>query len=162
MGNSGYSLFHVDEKGKMHKYHHSEAQNTSFNKPLQISSQDCGPIKGYSQTHKVRENDIIMLYSEGFSDNVFKTDFATCLEPYINSEGSLQNFSGAAVCSAVSAYELSKQKIYKSPFGVDAGKAGPKFKNLEFGGRQDDISVVIAQFHKDKTSRDRLTIDSEL
>jgi hypothetical protein len=108
MGNAGYSLFHVDTTGKMQKYYHSEPKTVSFMKPTQIGSSNGANLSAIYQTHKIRENDIIMVYTDGFSDNVFKTDFPSCIQPYINSEGRLVNFSGAAVCLAVSSYELSK------------------------------------------------------
>ena len=50
------------------------------------------------KTHQVQENDIILMYSDGFSKNIFPEKYADCLKPYLNSDNKLENISGAALC----------------------------------------------------------------
>ena len=98
-----------------------------------------------------------MVYSDGYSDNIFSTTFMKCLEKLVDPETSLiNNFARAADCQARRAYIMGKKTDYMSPFAVGAQKSG---RMNWRGGKHDDISVIIAQFHT--TDSERMTIDSE-
>ena len=90
-----------------------------------------------------------MVYTDGYGDNVFTENFPDCISKYLNKETKyLENVSRAADCQARKAYILGKKPNYKSPFAVGAAKA-----NLNFnGGKHDDISVIVAQFHLSEVS----------
>jgi len=47
----------------------------------------------------VRDNDIIMVYSDGYGDNVFTDKFPDCISKYLNKETKhLDNVSRVADC----------------------------------------------------------------
>ena len=86
-----------------------------------------------------------MVYSDGYSDNVFPSSYTRCLETMMDwtyGEETLTNFSKTADCQAKLAYALSKHRKYQSPFSKRAWR---KKKLKREGGKADDISVVIAQ-----------------
>ena len=69
------------------------------------------------RVHRLKYLDIVMLYSDGYSDNVFPKSYTRCLEALMNWETRhIDDFSGAADCQAKFAYTLSKQTKYVSPF----------------------------------------------
>ena len=74
--------------------------------------------EGVVKVHdKLKENDIVMVYSDGYSDNVFSDKFKICLEKLIDPKSSLiTNMSRAADCQARRAWILSKDRNYKSPW----------------------------------------------
>ena len=88
----------------------------------------------------IRQNDLIMLYSDGFSDNVPTEEFSSCLESNMSTLGSVKSFSQMADCQARKAYVLGKDPKFDSPFAKNARKNKMKHK----GGKHDDISVIVA------------------
>ena len=57
----------------------------------------------------------------------------------------ITNLSRAADCQARTAYTLGKNPKHNSPFAQGARAIGKRFD----GGKHDDISVIVAQWHVD-------------
>jgi hypothetical protein len=83
-----------------------------------------------------------MVYSDGYSDNIFSATFVKCIEKLVDPETSfINNFARAADCQARRAYIMGKKTNYMSPFAVGAQASGRVGFN---GGKADDISVIMA------------------
>ena len=61
------------------------------------------------------EGDVILMYSDGFSDNVYRSGYYQCLEEELEN-GIIKSLSKAADCLARKAYFLAKQLEYIPPF----------------------------------------------
>jgi hypothetical protein len=148
IGDSGYALFHVDpETKKVKLYFRSKEQfhPEGFDYPLQVGEGGKNVKESEVKVHdNMRENDIVMVYTDGYSDNVFEKKFTTCLQKLIDLKtGFITNMARAADCQARRAYILSKDKNYKSPWqeaAMDHNKHGIEWS----GGHVDDISVTVA------------------
>lgn len=76
-----------------------------------------------------------MVYSDGYSDNVFSDKFKICLEKLIDPKSSLiTNMSRAADCQARRAWILSKDRNYKSPWQAHCMK-NDRHQAQHMGGR---------------------------
>ena len=95
----------------------------------------------------------MLIFSDGFHDNVFDSGMAYCVEEYMY-DGLITSLSAAADCLARKAYFLGKSKSFQSPWmkelkwyvdnGIDIMKPMPP--NFPFiGGKEDDITVTVAQ-----------------
>ena len=63
------------------------------------------------------DNDIIMLYSNGYSYNLNLDEYKKCLESSLDADsGNLISVSKAANCQARSAYFRSNLKDFESPY----------------------------------------------
>jgi protein phosphatase PTC7 len=149
MGDAGYALFHVDIlTNKLEMYYRSQEQQKVFNHPYQVGTHDMAdnPDVAVVVEHKdIQQNDLIMLYTDGFSDNVPTEEFSSCLEASLSHLGGVKSFSQMANCQARKAYVLGKDQHYDSPFAKNARKS--KLKHM--GGKHDDISIIVAQFQVD-------------
>ena len=129
-------------------YYRSPSQLRDFNFPVQAGGDN--PLNGRAINARIREHtnvkdlDIVMAYSDGYADNVFPSSYTRCLETFMDwtyGEETLTDFSKAADCQAKFAYGLSKQNKYMSPFSTRAWTIKQKKRR---GGKQDDISIIIA------------------
>ena len=119
--------------------HSSDPQQHSFNFPYQIGSRGDSPDKALTEVHKVKLGDVLILGTDGLFDNVYKDEMREIVEKRMDT-GRLDP-NRVARELAQKAFEYSKDKKYYSPFEDEARKAGRVFK----GGKQDDISVIVAQ-----------------
>ena len=106
---------------------------------------------------------MVLVFSDGFSDNVFDSGMPHCIEEYLH-QGMVTSLSKAADCLARKAYFLSKNPEYQSvwkkeyKYAADNNLELPKGvpTNYTFiGGKQDDITVTVAQVFKDRGADDR-------
>jgi len=121
MGDSGYALFHVNTgRKKLELYFESPEKQKRFNFPYQVGTKGDQIDAAEIRHHKdIRDGDIVMVYSDGYSDNVFGYDMHHCfnLEGVMDWEsGTLSNTSLAADCSARLAFVMGKTEGYESPF----------------------------------------------
>ena len=152
VGDSGYSI-HRKIGNEFRLVFSSEVGQKRFNYPHQLGGEYGDEVKDVAveMTHTLEPNDIIVVYSDGVSDNLFPTEFHACLDSAMDKENSLQSFSLAADCIARKAYFLGKDKKFDSPFAQGARKAG--WENYR-GGKHDDITVVVAQISTMPTFED--------
>jgi protein phosphatase PTC7 len=152
VGDSGYSI-HRKIGDELKLVFVSEVGQKRFNFPHQLGGEHGDEVKDVAveMTHTLEPNDIIVVYSDGVSDNLFPGEFHACLDNAMDEENALQSFGLAADCIARKAYFLGKDKEFDSPFAQGARKAG--WQNYK-GGKHDDITVVVAQISTTPTFED--------
>ena len=160
IGDSGYSI-HRRENGEMKLLFESEPGQRGFNYPYQLGGTDGDVAEevGVEMTHSdVGPDDVIVVYSDGVSDNLSPSDFHSCLEHAMDdhdendtattgsntktTKTNIRSLSLAADYIAKKAYFLGKDKTFNSPFAQVAQKAG--YEDYQ-SGKHDDITVVVAQ-----------------
>ena len=113
IGDSGYALYHVVPKEdggfRIEQYFRSKEQQKAFNFPYQIGSRGDDPRRaGLDKTHEFTNGDVVLVFSDGVSDNLFDQDFLPCVESRLNEEGVISSYGGAANCIARLAYVKGK------------------------------------------------------
>ena len=114
------------------------------------------------RTHDVRDGDVLLVFTDGFHDNVFDSGMHHCVEEYLYF-GLVTSLSQAADCYARKAYYLGKNENFQSPWMKeykwfkDNGKMlvnqpPPGFPFV--GGKADDITITVAQIFEDKGVND--------
>jgi len=97
----------------------------------------------------VRDRDIVVMGSDGLFDNLYPEDILKCLNrqqktpnlEVLNSRScTLLSPKLASRCLAKKAYHHSRAKDYLSPFA----KASIQANEKQMGGKEDDISVIVA------------------
>jgi protein phosphatase PTC7 len=137
IGDSSYLLVRIDQStGNYIKVYRSEEQQHSFNFPFQIGSIGDNPSEALAFQHEIKENDILILGTDGMFDNLFDKDVINMLNE--NKDWGVEEISKAL--GAV-AFEKSLDTRYMSPFAVGAKKAGFYF----LGGKSDDITIIVAK-----------------
>ena len=85
LGDSGYALFHVRPDDTLEMYYRSPSQQKIHNFPYQCGgdgSDDPNLAEVYE--HKdVRDGDVVLVFSDGFHDNVFDSGMSYCIEEYL-------------------------------------------------------------------------------
>jgi len=160
IGDSGYSI-HRRSSDKNNNNNHklevvfaSEASQKGFNFPYQIGGRHGDDVKSSAVEMEHSDiqpkEDIIVVYSDGVSDNLYPREFHPCIEEYADTDNTdvddgyeLVSLSLVADCIARTAYELGKRKDYLSPFAKEARKTKGRYHYI--GGKHDDITVVVAR-----------------
>ena len=158
VGDSGYSI-HRRRRNNNDEWtvvFASEPGQQAFNFPHQLGGKYGHDVHqvGVSQQHRLHPGDVIVVYSDGVSDNVVPEQFHECLtsaaakttKPKDDGDDDndmlvLESYSWAADCIARTAYFLGKDETFDSPFAVGARLVGKRWR----GGKHDDITVVVAQ-----------------
>ena len=144
VGDSGYSIHRRNENNEdgWDVVFASEPGQKRFNFPHQLGGQYGDEVNdvGVPKTHNLEPEDVIVVYSDGVSDNLFPKQFQGCFLALSAS------YSWVADCIARKAYALGKDKSFLSPFAKGAREAGwnPNYG----GGKHDDITVIVAQVQK--------------
>jgi protein phosphatase PTC7 len=118
-----------------------------FNFPYQIGGKygDVVSEVADQNTHTLLPGDVIVVYSDGVSDNLYPQEYHDCIDRYSHkispSDIDLVSHSLVADCIARQAYVLGKDKTFDSPFAQGARDVG----KLYVGGKHDDITVTVAQ-----------------
>jgi len=102
----------------------------------------------------VKDTDVIMMYTNGFSDNVLEKDYKNCLEENLSQEnGRIKSYSEAANCQVIAAYIQSQDGVH-TPFAHEWKAKGIQ----KTGGREDDATVTVAQLF---TQVDNVTMEKK-
>lgn len=166
VGDSGYSIHRVhsrdttssrgsgsdiQEKPSIDLLYASKPGQKRFNFPHQLGGArgDAVADVGQENTHEFQHGDIVIVYSDGVTDNLSPQEFHSCISTYLEEDDDDQDeqlflftsYSLVADCIARSAYELGKDKTFDSPFAKGSRQAGSNYR----GGKHDDISVIVAQ-----------------
>ena len=115
--------------------------------------------------HEYRDGDVIVMYSDGYGDNMFPSGIFQCLEDQLK-DGIMVSLGKAADCLAIKAHWLGLNPEYLSPFNIEWRKAleandpfavsrWPKFLGAPIGGKHDDITVTVAQIFHEKEGEPR-------
>ena len=154
LGDSGYALFHVKEDDTLEMYFRSPSQQKTHNFPFQCGGDNGDdPEQAEKFLHEdVREGDVVLVFSDGFHDNVFDSGMHHCIEEYLY-DGLVTSLSQAADCLARKAYFLGKNLSFQSPWmkefklykdtGIPVMNPAPEGFNF-IGGKADDITITLA------------------
>jgi serine/threonine protein phosphatase PrpC len=160
VGDSGYALFRLvqenpnsGEKPTIQLLYETIPGQKSFNFPHQLGGKYGDAVKdvGVEATHEFENGDIIVVFSDGVSDNIAAIEFLPCIDNYLNEDAVgdnskmdelLLSYSLVADCIARNAYVLGKDETFDSPFAQGAREAGWGDYS---GGKHDDITVTVAQ-----------------
>ena len=166
LGDCGYSLFHVTKDDRLENYYVSETQQMYHNFPYQCGGEfGHDPNESVWLQHEYQDGDVIVMYSDGYGDNMFPSGMFQCIEDEIK-DGLVTSLSKAADCLAIKAHWLGKNTEYLSPFNTEWRKAiaaedpfavqrWPKFLGPPIGGKHDDITVTVAQIFHEKPGEPR-------
>lgn len=82
LGDSGYLLIRPDAHGKLTSLYRSESQQYYFNCPYQTGNHNkkSPSHEAFSICHLVKENDIIVLGTDGVWDNLYDQDIMKIVE----------------------------------------------------------------------------------
>jgi len=116
----------------------SAEQQHQFNFPYQVGSHGDPPEDSEINVHEIRENDIIVLGTDGLWDNLFEEQILAIIKPFYETTQKIKDLDLLANLIAELAEKLSLSPKYKSPFSV-------KSKGLYLGGKSDDITIIVAQ-----------------
>lgn len=117
-----------------------------FNFPKQVGTNGNHPNEADIQTHDVKLNDIFVLGSDGLFDNLFEVDIIDVIRPFIKTQDTLLDPELVAEMITERANQLSKNQTYQSPFAKEAYKHFYDYR----GGKEDDITVIVAQVVENK------------
>ena len=108
LGDSGYALFHVLPDDTLQMYYRQESQQKTHNFPYQCGTMADDARESEVFWHKdLQDGDVVLVFSDGFQDNVFDSGFPYCIEEYLEN-GLVTSLSRAADCLARKAYFLGK------------------------------------------------------
>ncbi|CDW72780.1 serine threonine family 2c [Stylonychia lemnae] len=152
LGDSAYMIVRPDphqEQG-FELIFRSKEQQYRFNYPYQCGTNYDPPHHADRQEHDIKHNDVVILGTDGVFDNLFHDQIFQCLKPeinYSNPDHPINHFNmtdpqSASNCIANTAEKFSYDKTWDSPFSKGARAAG---RNRETGGKDDDITVIVAQ-----------------
>ncbi|KAG7370522.1 stage II sporulation protein E SpoIIE [Nitzschia inconspicua] len=174
IGDSGYSIHRRRLPQTDDDEHHDDDNSASplppldvvfasipgqkqFNFPHQIGGKYGDVVSDVAdqKTHALQPGDILVVYSDGVSDNLYPQDYHDCIDRYshpVRNESPPSNkqqhgmfeivsHSLVADCIARQAYFLGKDKSCDSPFAQGARNVGKRY----IGGKHDDITVTVAQ-----------------
>lgn len=93
------------------------------------------PTKAFEDSHRVRHNDIVILATDGVTDNLFDEEIISeCIRPHIRAGGELPRLEDAALCISAKAESISYSKTVETPWTVSAMADGRK-REKEIGGK---------------------------
>jgi len=119
----------------------SREQQHSFNCPFQLGTRSRDrPIDGEREIFQVQDGDIVVLFTDGMSANLYAEKIAEI----IKSTSTGDNPQQIADQLAKEAFSISQDPKADVPFTQDAKQAGWKRK----GGKEDDITVLVVCVHK--------------
>ena len=139
IGDSGYIVYRPLPEARVHIVGKSEEVLHGFNFPFQMGTDGDDPSKAKLLTHDLETGDLVVMFTDGFSDNVHEDQAAALVTNFLTQKG--RNIEELAKSLATKAYEQSRDKKFASPFALRAKQEGYQF----LGGKKDDITVVVAE-----------------
>ncbi|KJA27224.1 hypothetical protein HYPSUDRAFT_35836, partial [Hypholoma sublateritium FD-334 SS-4] len=148
LGDSGFSIVRGNAL-----IHRQPSQTHFFNCPKQLTklppntgrkfARACVDSPSEADTFKVklRDGDIVVAYTDGFSDNVFTSEMLTICSLVARAGASEQQQVQIMADRMVEYARLCmKSKTRVSPFEREASREGMYFR----GGKSDDVTVIVA------------------
>lgn len=132
LGDSGFAVI----RGKTTVFR-SPVQHHRFNRPYQMGGPHGDtPVNAEKMTVALESGDVIVAGTDGLFDNIFLEEIEAMVAEFSPDDAP----EAIAWTLATAAREQSLEKRRRSPFEMDACKAG--FKHS--GGKYDDVTVVVA------------------
>jgi protein phosphatase PTC7 len=152
LGDSCYMIARPKAIGQFELIFKAEEQTHGFNIPFQVGSEGDNPNSAITHKHKVEKNDLIIAASDGLWDNLEVEDILKEINKIsLQFDTIVLNTEYIAGTISMKAEELSRDPSHYSPFAKRAIEN--KYRNY-FGGKPDDITVVVAQVLGDNKDRD--------
>jgi protein phosphatase PTC7 len=176
VGDSGYALFRVVQAAQnpnsgekqpttrtIQLVYETKPGQVRFNFPHQLGGEYGDAVKdvGVEATHAFEHGDLVVVFSDGVSDNMNVKEFLPIIDQYLNEDATrivasvgdgddkikmdelFMSYSLVADGIARKAYALGKDDNFDSPFAKGARAAG--WGDSYRGGKDDDITVTVAQ-----------------
>ncbi|KAF5357913.1 hypothetical protein D9756_001579 [Leucocoprinus leucothites] len=147
LGDSGFAIIRSSSV-----FYRQRTQTHFFNCPKQLTKLPSNAGRKFSRAcvdsprdadtfqTKLRDGDIVVAYTDGFSDNVFPSEMATICRLVARSGGSDHEIAQAMADRMVEySQQCMRSKTRVSPFERDAARQGMFFR----GGKEDDVTVVV-------------------
>ena len=147
LGDSSYMILRPDPEKGLNKIFRSEEQQHSFNFPFQWGTDGDDPSLAIDNEHQIKNNDIIILGSDGVFDNCFDEEIMNIIKSKITPDGNIIDIQDAANSIAKLAQTHGVDRTWRSPFQVNSEKAN-RFRIFR-GGKQDDVSLIVSQIKFD-------------
>ncbi len=141
-GDSGYFLMqrlNIREGYRYFPIYHSKPLEHYFNQPAQLGTEIANSSMAIEVEHEIKGGELIIMYSDGVRENLFRDDLRDLVK-----KASLTDFDSISLIAqliAEKALEISKKRNIKTPFSLQARKKGFEYQ----GGREDDITVIVAR-----------------
>lgn len=141
LGDSGFLLVRHNTQSPPIR---SVEKQHSFNCPYQLGPQsDDRPMHAAVASHDVYDNDILVLATDGFFDNLHMHEIvSTCRQHSTAGGGVSVDANALAEQLCREAYAAASDSKRDTPFSQYCRRYGKRHS----GGKMDDISVVIVQF----------------
>ncbi|KXN89267.1 hypothetical protein AN958_06021 [Leucoagaricus sp. SymC.cos] len=144
LGDSGFAIIRSSSV-----FHRQRTQTHFFNCPKQLTKLPSNAGRKFSRAcvdspsdadtfqTKLRDGDIVVAYTDGFSDNVFPSEMATICRLVARSGGSEDEIAQATADRMVEySQQCMRSKTRVSPFERDAARQGMFFR----GGKEDEYA----------------------
>jgi len=95
------------------------------------------------EMHRVSNNDIIVMATDGVWDNCFDTEIMSIVKEGIQNGNNLDDPQSIALAVAKLASKHGHDSSYRSPFEVSSEEAHDS--KTRPGGKLDDIAVIVSQ-----------------
>ena len=136
LGDSGYMLLRKDEsQSAVQLLFRTREQQYKFNHPYQCGTNYQLPYQAAEFSHRVQNNDYLVIGTDGLYDNLTNEMILDCFVP---KESDVQEICN---CIGQKSFKYSQDKNWDSPFARNAKAVGKYYK----GGKQDDITVIVSQ-----------------
>ncbi|KAF8910938.1 phosphatase 2C-like domain-containing protein [Gymnopilus junonius] len=148
LGDSGFSILRQTSM-----IYRQRPQTHFFNCPKQLTKLPTNNARRFARAcidspseadafeTKLRDGDIVVAYTDGFSDNVFPSEMVTICSLVARAGGTEDEQVQAMADRLVDyARQCMKSKLRVSPFEREASRVGQYFR----GGKIDDVTVIVA------------------
>lgn len=144
LGDSGYYLLRLSPKGKVEIVGKSQDVVVHYNQPRLLGMQGDSPDACEVEAHDIQDKDLVLMYTDGFSHNVFPEQVTSFLKPFLTLEQA-PDLEVLVEMLAEKAFKQSQDMMFDSPFAV---KAAENMLGLRWdGGKPNDITLIAAQVH---------------
>ena len=151
LGDSGFLLVRHNQTAPPVR---SKDNQHSFNCPYQLGSQSADrPTDAIVDSHDVYDNDILVLATDGFFDNLHQHEIVAACQQHTTS--SSLNALAEQLCRE--AYAAASDSKRDTPFSRYCRQYGKRHS----GGKMDDITVVVVQF-KVKPESGEVKVDEKV
>ncbi|TVU29096.1 hypothetical protein EJB05_20644, partial [Eragrostis curvula] len=138
VGDSGFAVL---RGGKI--AHRSAPQQHQFNCPFQLRASKGGDRVADAAVGEmaVAEGDVVVVGTDGLFDNVFDEELERVVRNGTKLGLSPQDMADNV---AATACEMARRRLAHSPFSIESWRQGMEGKKRFYGGKVDDITVVVA------------------
>lgn len=143
IGDSGFFIYRkIDKAYKL--IDKSKEILHGFNFPFQLGTDGDKVDSAWTKIIQVQDKDIIVMYSDGLSDNLYEETIREIVDKECADEVNVETTANKL---GEKAYEMCQSTSYISPFSKAASTA---YRQRYMGGKPDDITVIVALVNLDK------------